>query len=412
MKKKKVIILIACLALLLLGCESKQNSNEDSYSNVTKNEIVQENTPTHKNEEKDVGEKIAFETNYKIEEYCNGYFIVSKSDDLLYGVLDINGNEVIPVEYDRIEFLNQGAANNGSSKEVFFQTKYENDYKVYDQNGEKVLDGNASIITFELGSSQQDSPFFSVDSEQNTKEIYTKDGKHLCSIPKDENADVTAVHWITPNLYLMSETSTNIDGSTTIIQGFQTYLKNIDGTTLNTWNGMTPAGDDGCENNNYWCFLGTMDQTYSKIVISESGELVSQEDGLSQQDAIKDTTAAIYNTEKKYYLGSDKQYVLYQSNDTWKYEDANGNPVYDDRYFTMNEEENSFFLSNENNQVCVITKNGKRTVDYGVISLSGDYYTYEGTEMMRDNVFADYNSFCYVEQTAGTNIVHYFTSGT
>lgn len=54
---------------------------------------------------------------------------------------------------------------------------------------------------------------------------------------------------------------------------------------------------------------------------------------MAQSDATKEAVSSVMNSSDKIYLGKDNENVLYTTNNTWKYEDSNGNPVYDDRYF-------------------------------------------------------------------------------
>ena len=71
---------------------------------------------------------------------------------------------------------------------------------------------------------------------------------------------------------------------------------------------------------------------------------------------------------------------------------------------------NCYLLSNSDNQVCVITKNGKKTVDYGTIALQGNNYTYDGALIRDGNIYVDYDSFCYIDENNGESKVYYYVS--
>ena len=94
-----------------------------------------------------------------MEEYADGYIIVSKTDHLLYGVIDIDGREVIPVEYDNIDFVRR----NGEvdiDQGIYFLCEYEGEKQVLNSSGEKVLDGDIEMQSPYLGSVDENSPFF------------------------------------------------------------------------------------------------------------------------------------------------------------------------------------------------------------------------------------------------------------
>lgn len=109
MKRKVVVtVFISALVLSLSGC----NSNTDSETKVQESNTTDSAEPNE--EEIDSQEEIlseenevpstGFSTEYTVENAKDGYFIVSKLDGELYGLLDSYGNEVLPLEYDSIEF--------------------------------------------------------------------------------------------------------------------------------------------------------------------------------------------------------------------------------------------------------------------------------------------------------------------
>lgn len=113
MKQKKVIaILTLVLMLSLMGCDS---NNDEAETQVKENNSTAENVENNLDEDGALQEdetlneesemtSNGFSTEYTIENAKDGYFIVSKLDGALYGLLDSYGNEVIPLEYDSIVF--------------------------------------------------------------------------------------------------------------------------------------------------------------------------------------------------------------------------------------------------------------------------------------------------------------------
>lgn len=416
--KKRVLYVILVSTLMLSGCgkSNDQKQLNEVKSENTEKAVSNQNTEKASVSEKDNIRKIGngsaiFSTNYKIEDYCNGDFIVSKSDGLLYGVINIQGKEIIPVQFDNISFMNDEKVVNGDSKNIYIKAKYEDQYSIYNENGEKILDGDASIINYKLGGGEtgENNPLFEIGDYGTKKDVYSESGQFLFDIPLNSNANSSSVVWISPELYLLSESVTEKSGYTINVSFLDTILMNTNGEILQKWDG-TAMANDGCEDNNYWFFLGDNEGKYSKITISATGDLVSQENGLAQSDATKEAVSSVMNSSDKIYLGKDNENVLYTTNNTWKYEDSNGNPVYDDRYFSMGHEENCYLLSNSDNQVCVITKNGKKTVDYGTISLQGNNYSYDGMLIGDENAYADYDSFCYIDESNGESTVYYYES--
>ena len=417
--KRQFLCFIMVAILMLSGCgkDNEVKMNDVHSENVEKT-VVNHNTDNENVSEIDDVSKIGngtaiFSTDYKIEGYCNGDFIVSKSDGLLYGVLDMQGKEIIPVQFDNISFMNEEEVVNGDSKNVYIKAKYEDQYSIYNEYGEKIVDGDAKIINYKLESAEERDPFFVIDDSETKKEFYSKSGQflHDVIIPIHSNANISSEVWITPELYLLSESVSEKTGSYDMkVSYLDTVLMNINGEILQKWDGAERLNIDGCEDNNYWFFLLDNEGSYSKIMISETGGLLSQEDGLQQSDVAKVAVSPVMNSRDKIYLGKDNENVLYTTNNTWKYEDSSGKPVYDDRYFSMRSLKNCYLLSNSDNQVCVITKNGKKTVDYGTIALQGNNYTYDGALIRDGNIYVDYDSFCYIDENNGESKVYYYVS--
>ena len=100
MKQKKFLSVFSMLIFIVLifsACEKKETNTDTeevlSTQNETDNaEIIQENKKT---EETDVVSS-GFSTEYTVEDAKDGYFIVSLYDGVVCALLDSYGNEVIP----------------------------------------------------------------------------------------------------------------------------------------------------------------------------------------------------------------------------------------------------------------------------------------------------------------------------
>lgn len=100
---------------------------------------------------------------------------------------------------------------------------------------------------------------------------------------------------------------------------------------------------------------------------------------------------------------------MYTSNDTWKLEDVNGVPLYDDRYYSCCKLGDNFALSNENNEFCIINRNGNLLVDYGLIQITGDTFTYNGHTINDGDYFEGYDDICFIIIENGISSVYYYS---
>lgn len=421
MKKKKGALLFILMAVTISACGNKtsQTENEDIQKSDTVNaDTYEQGEESAEAEKKDSDAvengDIIFETEYKIEDYCDGAFIVSKSDGLLYGVLNMKGEEILPVEYDNIYFINDDEVKSGENANVYILTTYEDKKEVYDVKGNKLFDEAVDTISYEIGTADNDAPFFiTSNGETQERKVYKENGDFLFSITLQPGATYAEIHWINPNLYLIAETESKVTGAASVeMTSDGVYLCDANGNTLQQWDGGFFSNVDGNEGENYWIYLGMDDSTYSKVVIDPTGNVNIAESGLSIDELQEKNAQLVMDSSHpyEYYIGENKDCKIYQTNDTWKYEDASGNPVYDERYFTLGMENGSYLFSNSDNQVCVITPNGKKTVDYGYIDLQDLNYNFQGIMLSDENLFADYNSVCFVENNNGMSQVCYFGS--
>lgn len=115
-KKRKIAILLAVLLgiqLVIPGCGKKEDTpvtseiSEEVSSSGYESEIVgsSESVVESAVEEPEKNTKpSSFTTEYTIVDQKDGYFIVSKLEGTLYGLLDSRGKEVLALEYDKITF--------------------------------------------------------------------------------------------------------------------------------------------------------------------------------------------------------------------------------------------------------------------------------------------------------------------
>lgn len=281
---KKTMMLLAISGMIFSGCGKEEKTyvpQKKTETEISKSENDSElETETEGISE---GKNYKITTEYDLEDYASGYVIVSKNDGLLYGVIDKDGNEVIPVEYDNIQLV----------------------------RGEE---------------EESDSFIF-----------------------------VTVDYWA---------------------EGYQYELYSIDEN-----GNLTDLGDLESQN---------------KYSLSSAGQIQVNEESSSSENS------------SDYTLGKNGEYRLYQTNDTWKLEDSNGNPLYDKRYFECWHKEDCFFLLNEDNQICLINKNGQMLVDYGTITWNGEYGMFGDSEITDDSIRSDGNSVCFEVAGDDENILYIF----
>ena len=400
---KKTMILLAISGIIFSGCGKEEKTyvpQKKTETEISKSENDSElETETEGISE---GKNYKITTEYDLEDYASGYVIVSKNDGLLYGVIDKDGNEVIPVEYDNIQLV-RGEEEESDKDEVYFVCEYEGEEEVLDSNGQKILDGKVERVTPHLGEISADSPFFyelnytySTDymNQDISLRYYDIKGDMLCDINLLEIEDIDRAMYDTVDLTVLNTELISNDRILVCIGGalklkdessgleayYNVSLYNLKGERLQEWNELATPSGMTVEDDNSFIFV-TVDYwaegyQYELYSIDENGNLTDLGDLESQNKYSLSSEGQIQVNEESsssenssdYTLGKNGEYRLYQTNDTWKLEDSNGNPLYDKRYFECWHKEDCFFLLNEDNQICLINKNGQMLVDYGTIT--------------------------------------------
>ena len=182
---KKYLWILMFLILFNACVKEEINENVTNQKVQLEDEEIEEKEiekKENKKEEKEVEEAIqqnglVFSTEYTVEDYCHGCYIVSKNDGLLRGVFDKKGKEILPIKYDDVYFLNADALKNGEEENLYIQTRYENDYTVVDEDGKQILDKEVVCADYWLGTVEENSYYFVEKNTENQKiNFYKKDG--------------------------------------------------------------------------------------------------------------------------------------------------------------------------------------------------------------------------------------------
>lgn len=436
MKKEKFVVGVIFWTLILLcGCgkpASKEISVNDESDSIWDEAEIQDGTrfgneadmSAESGEDSGVdvqnGNGYAFSTEYSIEDYCQGCFIVSKNDKLLYGMLGSNGEEILPVQYDDIDFINKEEVMDGRNEHIYAKTQYEDDYTIVNADGEQILSGIAEdtvSIDFRLDNGDADSPFFiERDRDGNYIKLYKEDGTLSLQFDGEGN-DLYRMKCLSKDFYLLNRAEVNEDGSywsfgwgDSIAEGTvkNTALYDRQGQLLQQWDGMWLFDGDIAEDGKCVFFMITDEQIGEAD--SEEGnayQFTMDESGSISEDGEVELTEVNYmihrnekenqSQEDEYYLGKENDIRLYKSNDTWKLVDANDNPLYDERYYKCYADSYCYFLTNENDEMCLIDRNGNKIVDYGWITLGEDNIYFNGTEVRTSNFCVGDDGACFVQ---------------
>lgn len=426
MNKRKIGIALLILTLFsACGNEDIQGEKEESKQETSSFLDVNQGDEGQNDKADRVRENgsIIFTTEYEIENYCNGLFIVSKSEGLLYGVLDLNGEEILPVQYDKIYFMREGKIADGELDDVYIETLYEDQRAVYDAKGNKLFDEWANIISYEMEVTTDNPPFWvtgnakTVENETMELKIYRKDGTYVSTIQLEECCQASII-WVNDDICMISKYAYDNNSDVFRLARNEICVRYTSGEVLKQWEEGSFCVSSGIEGENYYAYIINKNGKYDKIVINADGNFLIEKTGLNEDEVPSykydydyDKIMDSLSKGPQYHLGENKDYTIYQTNNTWKYEDASGNPIYEQRYYSLKKMDEGYALSNEDNQVCIITKNGKKTVDYGYIELNDSNYLFQGdTTLERDDVFTDYNSVCIVRTSVDGNQVYYWES--
>ncbi len=354
-----------------------------------------------------------FCTEYFVEDYNGGLFEVSKNDSLLHGVYDHTGKEILPVKYDEIEFFYMPKA-----KKVFIKARYEDKQFLFDVNGKQLQDITDKEVSF--AESTNGTEVYICLGKDNTTEIYddsftniiaTVPLKYVIPIVPDNHYlglnDDSESAWL--NLYVCDKSSgkltqhsskivMNVVQYHTITANAENYAQTIDmrddiksdfraGSTI-------VVAHDNVRNNyfNDYYLIGINgnlydDLSYEKYLDSEFSYLRGE---VYAKDYISDKVK------------------LYETNSTWKYEWADTNePIFDERYYEKLDigDDYIFFLTNEDNQVCVVDYSGNKIIDYS------DGFTYnndsEKLEYFESDISIPYVDSCGFAIQMGNGIYFY-----
>ncbi len=375
-----------------------ENDIEELWDTGTEDDLAEENLPDMQTDD-----GFQFSTEYDVEDYCQGCFIVSKNDGLLYGMLDRNGNEILPVEYDEIVFMNKEEVCNGKHLNLYIRTKYEDESTVVNSVGQQILDKPVSCVEYKLGVAGPDSAFFEeVNEAEGFIKFYKEDGTLLSELTcgeelRNNGSEIAEgglkAEWVAEDLYLLSQMGLRPKSNRGFTSNIYYALYNKDNQIVKDWGEVDGLGTGYVVDDKYTFFVYVKDNGVYKYTIDESGSL-KEEGETSEEEILKMRQGETGITGKEFHLGENNDMKLYCSNDTWKLVDAAGNPLYDERYYECIKKSNCYFLANENNELCLIDKNGDMLIEYGWLTKEGDDVYFNGAVLSYDNFLVGDDGVC------------------
>ena len=341
MKKINYIFILCMVSIFLISCGKRHTSTTTKSSETTQQTEEQTEEETdfmdHENEQQEqLVTNSSLSTDYHIEDYENGYLIISKSDGLLFGVIDRNNNTILPVEYDEISFVDS----NGNTDKQYFCARYENQYTLFDEQGTKLIENSIypiDSVNYEIApSDNMPLLFYTKPTAEQTLDFselifYNENGSIKSNIKLENGISskplLLSTEYVNENFFIMTITafqSTNPNATLT-------YMYDYDGKVLKKWkkSSISHCNTRGDSENDYYVYiqnLGT--KKVDKVYIDSNGNCKSVDHYTAnefQHEYMENQQAS--TPIDVYYLGTNNENVIYKSNDTWKYESKTGTPI-------------------------------------------------------------------------------------
>lgn len=431
--------LICVLAVLSVSISSGCGGNTDDTSN-TENTVKNVETKTNnENNEENKIDKLSFVTEYKIEDAKDGYFIVSKLDGKLYGLIDSKGKEVIPLEYDNINFPESKKAN-----AVIVKT--EGKMGLYDYKGKEIL----PLEYEEILNHGANSNLYLVQkkSVQSLVDLTGKERKRLSgnydavinntflviglnSYVNNEYRCSSAYNFDEQLLYdTIHETAeyneiiclNNVDGFMKLLdyesKTPHSCLMNGLGEIIFTSSQIDQSYWDihSLQNNNLFSVLGSQQYMYNvstgKFSETAYKGIVSADDNTIIASRI-DNNADVYDSNgnlkmtieldaESLIIGNNSSMIIAEYGDTYRIYNDKGNQVSDERFLDAEFDKGFLILQNLDGKYGLMDNEGNMRIPFGEMGEN----SYNGKKWDETYVFGD--TFCIVTENDDGSTVWMF----
>ena len=290
---------------------------------------------------------LVFSTEYEVQDYFNGYFIVSKLQGKLWGVIDNSGNEIIPLKYTSIVFENKKEVADGRNDELNFVAE-DNGVEIHlNTNGE--LGGSCKIKPI-IGTINDEREYYA----KNTSGVYVADStkKNILYMYSVDEGEFVDFYQITDEYELLvAETG---------FRSEKAYLLNKIGDVI--W-------EKSCSS----CTVqkkGDNAVIYFQDFMGKAEIYTMDVDGnRNQVDNYYKDDFGIHDGKKPeglvdYILGTDDNIYIKRTNDKfYKLINKMGNNLAYDKYIDIARHEDIILLLNENQGVTMVNSEGKVVKD-------------------------------------------------
>lgn len=433
MKKRKYVVLLVMTMVLfvcLFGCNGDDSENQNTSEND--NVSIDTNTEEGKTEQEDLSLSTGFSTEYTVEDAKDGYFIVSKLNGTLYGLLDSYGREVMPVENDKMIFPESEEA-----RAVMVST--EGKAGVYDYNGNEIIPiGNNQISNYGKNSKlylvQQDGiqRIVGLDGTEQKElkgtydyiwnDLFLVDGYNSDAKCADTvyNLDEELLYECdTESEYVDIDLTDDIEGWVKLWPSneapIRAALMDTSGKIIFTSTECGPTDWDieslqddqlfRIHGENYKFYnLATKtvsEQEYSEIVRADDNTILA-----TRLDGDVDVYNMNGELEKTLDLSAENliiakgsSIIVAQYGGTYRIYNKDGEELSDERYLGATPVENYWMIINLDGQYGLMDNTGSMCIEFGLIGEN----TYEGKEWKNTYVFDD--RFCIITENAeGSNV--------
>lgn len=396
-KKIRIIGIVLTFCFFFSGC-----SKENTSKNTNLVEEILEN--------KVKSGDIAFSTKYRIEDYQEGCFIVSKSNGLLYGVLDDEGNEIMPLKYDNIEFLD-------TNTKQFLVIEYEGAKKIIDSKGEIIIDKDISSIQYKLPVEYgENTPCF-IYRDSGKMILYKENGDIILELDYGIH-DETVINFISDKYFVVSQTDINWESQNKVeTNGKGVTLYDMEGKKINSWDNCNMFNRLFIDEDKVFFYV-VSENAYHKKIVDKNGNVEEDENVYGMKELENAIKADLYpnytgeiDTDKNTYTLENN--ILYKSNKIWKLVDKDGKAIYDERYYDCEEINKCYLLKNEDNEICLINSKGIKLIDYGYLTKKTDEIYFKTTRLTEKTLFASAEkAYILVENNGKTDVYCFFEKNT
>lgn len=455
MKRGNYLALLACIAAAsfnIVGCNDKKADNvimNDAPEDTTENilEDIPEETDESRDDKEEVSDTseiiqntaVGFMTEYCVEDAKDGYFIVSKLDGALYGLLDSYGSEILPVEYDKISFPKSKEA-----RAVIAET--EGKVGVVDYSGNEILPWEYDSI----GSDSIKGTFYLAEKD-GVQSIIELDGtvyKELKGtydyiiannfLTRGYNTTISSEVYDFDEQLLFSDDTASANGSYAYeLEGVNGYMEIYRGDSMDLMDAqgniilsypgakesegygiMEAIGQNNLIAIQYFpngvvlsgpkklvniAEKNTSELYYSEITGNKEGAFALSINNDKVNVDVYDSEGQLENTIK---LGAESakiengnSLIAAKYGETYRMYDKTGKEVSDERYLSAEPIESFWILENLDGKYGLMDSSGEMRINFGEMGED----SYNGSEWEETYVFD--NIFCIVtEKSTGSNV--------